>query len=231
MANCRANDNQCPRMYFGMARFSRSTNRPGTLSRFRRCLQCQHWLYAVTSHQRFCDENCRKNMQCKARRSKRSEEFICEINTDHSRRNGKSSLNGKDQGTQERPGLGIMSIFKRGNGALGDPHLTLGKRCSMRGFNLTRCSRIALPCALLDVLAIEQKVIPVDDTMLTRLGESVWTRLRSCESPGIAALSFRSDTSTRHPKPLSEHSSDFNSQVRDRKLKQNDSYPLHYPAC
>lgn len=34
---------------------------PGEIARFRRCSECQNWLYAVTSHQRFCGEICRRH--------------------------------------------------------------------------------------------------------------------------------------------------------------------------
>jgi hypothetical protein len=37
------------------------TKEPGELSRFRRCSDCQNWFYAVTSHQRFCGETCRRH--------------------------------------------------------------------------------------------------------------------------------------------------------------------------
>jgi hypothetical protein len=35
-------------------------NRPGELSRFRRCLECSQWFYAVRGHQQFCGESCRR---------------------------------------------------------------------------------------------------------------------------------------------------------------------------
>jgi hypothetical protein len=35
--------------------------KPGELSRFRRCSDCQNWFYAATSHQRFCGEQCRRH--------------------------------------------------------------------------------------------------------------------------------------------------------------------------
>lgn len=36
-------------------------NVPSGLSRFRRCAACSRWIFAVTDHQRFCGERCRKH--------------------------------------------------------------------------------------------------------------------------------------------------------------------------
>ena len=51
-------------------------NRPGELSRLRRCSECLQWFYARRPHQQFCEESCRRrhtaqNPEFKEKRSKR----------------------------------------------------------------------------------------------------------------------------------------------------------------
>jgi hypothetical protein len=38
----------------------RLANKPGELSRFRRCSECQQWFYAIRGHQQFCGRDCRR---------------------------------------------------------------------------------------------------------------------------------------------------------------------------
>ncbi len=38
--------------------------------RIRRCLECQRWFFAITEHQKYCGDNCRK------RHAARGEEFL-----------------------------------------------------------------------------------------------------------------------------------------------------------
>jgi hypothetical protein len=43
----------------------------GNISRFRRCDRCEKWFYAVTHHQRFCVEGCRKQYASRSDEYKR----------------------------------------------------------------------------------------------------------------------------------------------------------------
>lgn len=43
-----------------VAKLLELTKRPGELSRFRRCSECHEWFYAITGHQHFCGESCRR---------------------------------------------------------------------------------------------------------------------------------------------------------------------------
>jgi hypothetical protein len=40
--------------------------RKGYLSRYRECAQCRSWFYALTNHQRFCKDSCRKRYASKS---------------------------------------------------------------------------------------------------------------------------------------------------------------------
>jgi len=43
-----------------VAKLLKLAEKPGELSRFRRCAECQKWFCAVTGHQQFCGEACRR---------------------------------------------------------------------------------------------------------------------------------------------------------------------------
>lgn len=37
------------------------TKVPGAIARFRRCIECQNWFYAIKGHQQFCGSHCRRH--------------------------------------------------------------------------------------------------------------------------------------------------------------------------
>lgn len=43
-----------------VAHLLKLTEKPGQISRFRRCSECHEWFYGLTGHQQFCGDSCRR---------------------------------------------------------------------------------------------------------------------------------------------------------------------------